>query len=1098
MRDLIVEMSDEECPAGGGATSPALDAAAKNLDPDVISLLQPFLDQSAPIRSIVALGCSALRGENCDEAVLLRVGAGSSEISAPHSLPCSGRGSAGFQRYTYESLARQAHEFCGDLPGHDLLLLPEPLLDAMMTPFAHDFDFRAVVVLIPNGNGWRIQRRLFDVGLVCIGSVPFGGTEARCFLMSDAIRSPNRLVGGSRDQITMSSLGHNGRFANQLFQYAYLKLYALRHGLTAAVPNWEGRYLFGLQDQLCEGVVLPQLRFRSFTDEDRLLWEGDDPPINVDLWGYFQEIPQCWRKHRQLLRRMFELPVKHQDAIDIWHNDLTRGGKRTLVAVHVRRGDYRGNDLAWFRLVPEELYLDWLRTIWPTLCEPLLFVATDEPNEVLPRFKEFAPISAMSSLRHLPGHVRDFEIMRRADCLAICNSSFSRMAAVLAPSNQRCFLPSFQSQCFTPYQPWIDSGFWARFAEDTRPNPLRKEPQRQSTPTAKMKSTSLSLSLQPTIYFDVSDLLLYLLHHPTLSGIQRVQCEIVRQLMDLPQLGPIHFIILKDGDGLGLIEASALLEVIELFGPVAASRTNLCMKIRALFDRALPCTLRTGDIFLTIGAFWAVRGMGRQLQRLKNSGVIVGIFVHDIIPISDPEFFEARDVKVFVKAVVEALNFADFVLTSSSYNKTSLASHLAARNLKPLPVQVVPLAHELSKSVTNGSEISDVVAGIINGEFVLCAGTIEVRKNPIYLFHIWKLMVQSGRVNIPTLVFAGRKGWLVRDFIEQLEACNYLGGRIVILPNVTDVELDLLYRRCLLTMFPSFAEGWGLPVGESLAYGKVTLCAATSGIAEVAGEFADYLDPYNARSGLQQLLRYLDDPETRRRREGEIATRFKPRSWGQVADDFLKSTRSLARQVQKIEGVAAMTLPPNQFLPISTNGAGIALNGIDGALSAELVCVSGWRAPETWGVWADEPATTLRFRATVPAGSKIHLVMRLIAPGRNHRRLRISSGSGTETEVSFGGGSDTLAILSCEVEPDSLVTAHMSLLDPGDDQMAGGPYWILKGILYLQPELLAPQAGKGDTASSAHRCLADACKSVKSTRATVARRASPPRSSRVD
>ncbi|MGO8841364.1 MAG: glycosyltransferase [Methyloceanibacter sp.] len=1052
MRDLMVEMSHGDYPAAGITTSAAFSARAQNLDPNFMSLLQLFLDQSSTIRSIVAFGCPTLRDDNSNEAVMFRVAADKGGISTVHSLPPPDRGSEGL--HTLAGLGRQAQQLCGVSAGDDLLLLPEQLLDAMMTRLDDDFGFRAVAVLSANGNGWRLRRSLFDRGIVGIGSVKLGGMEARCFLASDAIRSPNRLVGASRDQITMSSLGRNGRFANQLFQYAYVRLYALRHGLSAAVPNWEGRGLFGLQDPFCNGVALPQLSFRSFTDEDRLLWEGDDPPINVDLWGYFQEIPKCWRKHRQLLRRMFELPVKLQNSIDAWHNDLTNGGKRTLVAVHVGRGDYRGNDLAWSRPVPEEFYLDWLRNIWPTLCAPLLFVATDEPDEILKRFMEFAPIWAMDSLQHLPAHVRDFEILRRADCLAICNCSFSRMAAILAPSTQRCFLPSFEMRCFTPYEPWIDSGFWGRFAENSRTRPLRSERHRQPTLTAKGESVSISQSLEPTIDFDVSDLLLYLLDHPTLSGIQRVQCEIIRHLVDLPQSDAIRFIILNDGDGLGSIETSALLDVIDLFRSGATSSVDVRSKIRALFNGVLPCNLRPGDVFLTMGAFWAVRGMGRQLQHLKNSGVIIGVFMHDIIPITDPEYFETRDIKVFVKAVVEALTFADFVLTSSAYNKVSLDMYRAARNLKPIPVHIVPLAHELSKWVATESEISDVVAGIINAEYVLCVGTIEVRKNPTYLFNIWKLMVQSGRVNIPTLVFAGRKGWLVRDFIEQVEACNYLGGRIMILNNVTEVELDQLYQRCLLTMFPSFAEGWGLPVGESLSYGKISICSSAGGTPEVGGALADYVDPYNARDGLDQLLRYLDDPELRRSREAEITKRFQARSWRQVTDDFLRSIRSLAAQVQQIEGVAAITLPPNQFLPISTYAPAIPLVGIDGSLSAELVCVSGWRAPETWGVWADEPAATLRFRAAMPAGSKIHLVMRLTAPGRNHRRIRISSGSGAETSISLGGESDSMAVLSCEVEPDNLVTAYLSLIGPSEGQIVGGPYWHLKGILYFQPESL--------------------------------------------
>ena len=156
---------------------------------------------------------------------------------------------------------------------------------------------------------------------------------------------------------------------------------------------------------------------------------------------------------------------------------------------------------------------------------------------------------------------------------------------------------------------------------------------------------------------------------------------------------------------------------------------------------------------------------------------------------------------------------------------------------------------------------------------------------------------------------------------------------------------------------------------------------------------------------------------------------------------------------------------------------------MNGELSADLICISGWRPPGIWGVWADKPATILRFRTDVPAGTKIHLVMRLIAPGGDLRRIRISSGSGAGTEVSLAGGSDRLAVLSCEVEPGNLVSACMSMVarEPGGleeavlhlfdhlgtgsggGEDAGAPYWGLKGILYFQPERLGREAPQRST-----------------------------------
>jgi len=63
----------------------------------------------------------------------------------------------------------------------------------------------------------------------------------------------------------------------------------------------------------------------------------------------------------------------------------------------------------------------------------------------------------------VPGHVFDFQVLRSADLLAICNSSFSRMAAILAGDDQLCFCPSLTEQRLISYEPWLDTNFHVRF-----------------------------------------------------------------------------------------------------------------------------------------------------------------------------------------------------------------------------------------------------------------------------------------------------------------------------------------------------------------------------------------------------------------------------------------------------------------------------------------------------------------------------------------------------------------------------------------------------------------------------------------------------------
>ena len=97
-------------------------------------------------------------------------------------------------------------------------------------------------------------------------------------------------------------------------------------------------------------------------------------------------------------------------------------------------------------------------------------------------------------------------------------------------------------------------------------------------------------------------------------------------------------------------------------------------------------------------------------------------------------------------------------------------------------------------------------------------------QNQILLVHVWQILIREG-IEPPLLVLVGRRGYKADDLLQSMIATDYLGGRVHILEGISDNELATLYRHCLFTMVPSFVEGWGLPIGESLAFGK--LCIAS-------------------------------------------------------------------------------------------------------------------------------------------------------------------------------------------------------------------------------------------------------------------------------
>ena len=389
------------------------------------------------------------------------------------------------------------------------------------------------------------------------------------------------------------------------------------------------------------------------------------------------------------------------------------------------------------------------------------------------------------------------------------------------------------------------------------------------------------ISTLPQVHVDVTDLLGYLRLRETLSGVERAQCELLRSVAEVGGAESLQFVV-PDGDALGIVETAALLELLELVSSGSAPRGDLDHALTALFARVVPWFVRPHDLFLSVGAFWSVDGVGHVLRELKNGGVTVGLFVHDSVSVTDPECSDAHETRRVLQRLAETLVLADFIVTTSEEAKASIVGHMAARQLPPLPIDVIPPAH-------------------------------------------------------------GRSG-------------------------------------------------------------------------------------------------------SRGRRA--------------VAEEVLHAASTLARRVPPFDGVAVITLPAGRHLPITSDARG------DGGLSANLACISGWKCPEPWGVWADRRTAVLGFRTTLAVGTRIALVLRLIGPGSDGRSVRILTGSGGELETVIAGGTVSVAAVSGLVEPGQVVSARIET-----ETAFGGLYCGLRGILYFP---IAPPRGRApepraQTRGSRHR-----------------------------
>lgn len=111
-------------------------------------------------------------------------------------------------------------------------------------------------------------------------------------------------------------------------------------------------------------------------------------------------------------------------------------------------------------------------------------------------------------------------------------------------------------------------------------------------------------------------------------------------------------------------------------------------------------------------------------------------------------------------------------------------------------------------------------------------------------------------------------------------------GLISILNHVSDADLNYLYEKAKFCVFPSFYEGWGLPVGEALAKGKAIICSSTGSLPEVGGRYVLYADPWSPSEWAKCIYMLTSDPEYLRKIEADVISGYKPYQWNASALSF--------------------------------------------------------------------------------------------------------------------------------------------------------------------------------------------------------------------
>lgn len=241
------------------------------------------------------------------------------------------------------------------------------------------------------------------------------------------------------------------------------------------------------------------------------------------------------------------------------------------------------------------------------------------------------------------------------------------------------------------------------------------------------------------------------------------------------------------------------------------------------------------------------------IARLRRAGALFVPLIHDLIPATHPEYARPGVTAQHLRRLATVGAQADGIIVNSSATAAALRPHLSRRDGPP-PIQVAVL----------GVEPPDVPAQAGEPPYFIAVGTIEPRKNHLLLLHLWRDLAERYGPATPRLRLIGKRGWENENVLDLLERCTVLRGLVTETGNLTDRHVAGLLRGARALLFPSFAEGYGLPLAEALALGTPAICSNISALREVGGDVPEYLDPLDGAAWRQRVLDFAR-PDSRAR-----------------------------------------------------------------------------------------------------------------------------------------------------------------------------------------------------------------------------------------
>ena len=217
------------------------------------------------------------------------------------------------------------------------------------------------------------------------------------------------------------------------------------------------------------------------------------------------------------------------------------------------------------------------------------------------------------------------------------------------------------------------------------------------------------------------------------------------------------------------------------------------------------------DVLLILSGDWSDNLFADWIKSIHTiKGIKILQIVYDMLPYVYPAYFVEGMSDQFSSYMERIFKSADGILAISESTKRDIEKFVENHSIKKVPVKVFRLGDDFVKMASVRPSVEIDIK-----EYLLCVGTVEARKNHLLLYYAVREALSNG-FDIPPIVVVGKMGWLSKDMQYLISQDPQVRKKFIFINNSTDQELSWLFKNSLLTIYPSYYEGWGLPIAESL------------------------------------------------------------------------------------------------------------------------------------------------------------------------------------------------------------------------------------------------------------------------------------------